>query len=178
MYLCRCIWWMGSQLCFCFKSNLHLDWCFVDFSWKYCVKHKNSNTQDTGNVCHAAVFQVSISSMFYPQIFRTNFLPKPKRNLKKLPKKTFVWKILTYNIDEIDASPWISSSISDTFSEISSFHQELHNDNKKEETTLEKRIFLFSIAQLKSVTQKISTSLYECCGNADLIKATVIIVLI
>jgi len=36
--------------------------------------------------------QVSISSTFHTQIFCTNFLPKPKHNLKKLPKKTFVQK--------------------------------------------------------------------------------------
>ncbi len=31
-----------------------------------------------------------------------NFLPKPKNNQKKLPKKAFVHKICAFNVDEID----------------------------------------------------------------------------
>ncbi len=47
----------------------------------------------------------SISSTFFARVFCTNFLPKPKRNKKKLPKRCSYKKFVRKNVDEIETWP-------------------------------------------------------------------------
>ena len=84
-------------------------------------------------------------------------------------------KTLEAYLKQLCCSPWILSSLSDTFSEMSSFHQELHNENKEFNSTFEDETFTFLMMQLKRVTQKISAYLDKCFGNHDLPIQTVII---
>jgi hypothetical protein len=50
-----------------------------------------------------------MKSTFFARVFCMNFLPKPKRNWKKLLKQRLYEKFVSKNVDEIDTR-WIAKT--------------------------------------------------------------------
>jgi len=84
------------------RTNVMYKIAFQQLFLLTCYCQKDVHMKNALIKCWWNWYLQSISSTFFARVFRTNFLPKPKRNYKHCQNVIYVRKIRTFNVDEID----------------------------------------------------------------------------
>jgi hypothetical protein len=102
---------------------------------------------------------VSVSRAIYSLI---GCLVKPE----SISQKVEIPSNLEIYLEQLCSSSWILSSISDTFSDFASFHQELHNTELRNSSDLSINMFSFFMKHLEKLAQKIDAFFNQSfCSN-------------